>query len=344
MAARFVEVISNSSHTVRADGGLIDATSFLTYLETTGGTAEIMPLNEGHVQGQTKELIYRAKGGAGDAVVTSLQMHDGTTITFTAVGDRVELLWDGLRWRVVLATDALGGGGPAVTGPPTPGGPLLCAFSSTDNAVVRFDGVTGCVIQDSTVLIDDAGNVTGVAALTAEEIRLEEPGGGFHTGFVAPALGANLIYTLPAADGAPGARLSTNGALGLSWAAPATPALAPVSVPSDAYTILIADLVAGLLRRNMGSADTWTLPTAALAVAGVPGAIVNTSLDFTIVNEDQGGAFDITLAPGADGTFVGNTVIPSASVTATTETSSATFRLIFTNVTATFETYDVFRK
>ncbi len=223
MAALFVEVIPNSSPTVRIDAGLIDATSYLTYLETTGGDAAIMELNEGRTQGQTKELIYRAKGGAGGAVVTSLQMHDGTTITFAAVGDRVELLWDGLRWRVALATDALGGGGPAITGPPTPGGPVQCAFASTDNAIVRFDGVTGCVIQDSTVLIDDAGNVTvnPVGGGTGE-LRFVDLGGN-HVGFQAPAAMAagSVVWALPTGDGGVNEFLQTDGAGNLSWTTPA---------------------------------------------------------------------------------------------------------------------------
>lgn len=39
--------------------------------------------------------------------------------------------------------------------------------SSTDNAVVRWDGVTGRLVQDSGVLIDDAGKLTFTTATTA---------------------------------------------------------------------------------------------------------------------------------------------------------------------------------
>jgi len=38
--------------------------------------------------------------------------------------------------------------------------------SATDNAVARFDGVTGKIIQNSGVIIDDSDNITGVASLT----------------------------------------------------------------------------------------------------------------------------------------------------------------------------------
>jgi hypothetical protein len=39
--------------------------------------------------------------------------------------------------------------------------------SSTDNAVVRFDGTTGKLIQNSSVIISDTNDVTGIASLTA---------------------------------------------------------------------------------------------------------------------------------------------------------------------------------
>jgi len=43
------------------------------------------------------------------------------------------------------------------------------AASSTDHAVVRWDGITGTTLQDSTVIVTDAGNVTGVLNLTASQ-------------------------------------------------------------------------------------------------------------------------------------------------------------------------------
>lgn len=41
--------------------------------------------------------------------------------------------------------------------------------SATDNAVTRFDGTTGQLVQNSTVLIDDAGAVTGVTTLNTRD-------------------------------------------------------------------------------------------------------------------------------------------------------------------------------
>lgn len=46
------------------------------------------------------------------------------------------------------------------------GGDIAGPGSSTDNAVPRFDGTTGKILQDSLLIVDDTGNVTGIVALT----------------------------------------------------------------------------------------------------------------------------------------------------------------------------------
>ena len=54
---------------------------------------------------------------------------------------------------------ATGGGGGT--------GDVVGPASATDNAITRFDLTTGKLIQNSTVILDDAGTITGVAALAA---------------------------------------------------------------------------------------------------------------------------------------------------------------------------------
>jgi hypothetical protein len=44
--------------------------------------------------------------------------------------------------------------------------------SATDNAVARYDTTTGKLIQNSLVIIDDTGSVTGVNALTAQSLTV----------------------------------------------------------------------------------------------------------------------------------------------------------------------------
>jgi hypothetical protein len=81
---------------------------------------------------------------------------NGGIITFTnSAPDQVVTLTEGANTTITgaypnftIASAGGGGGGGDVTGP----------ASSTDNAITRFDGTTGKLIQNSTVTIDDSGN------------------------------------------------------------------------------------------------------------------------------------------------------------------------------------------
>lgn len=67
---------------------------------------------------------------------------------------------------------------------------------------------------------DDGSHITVGGAAAASEVRFLEPsaGGSSYTGFKAPALAGNVVYTLPTADGTTGQVLSTDGSAVLSWA------------------------------------------------------------------------------------------------------------------------------
>lgn len=58
---------------------------------------------------------------------------------------------------------------------------------------------------------------TNLIVKGANELRLNNSGNTFYTGFKAPTLAANTIYTLPTADGTSGQAIVTNGAGVLSW-------------------------------------------------------------------------------------------------------------------------------
>jgi hypothetical protein len=49
-------------------------------------------------------------------------------------------------------------------------GDVVGPASATDNAIARYDSTTGKLIQNSVVIVDDTGSVTGVNALTAESL------------------------------------------------------------------------------------------------------------------------------------------------------------------------------
>jgi hypothetical protein len=55
---------------------------------------------------------------------------------------------------------------------PSLGGDVVGPSSATDNAVARYDATTGKLIQNSLVIVDDTGSVTGVNALTAESLTV----------------------------------------------------------------------------------------------------------------------------------------------------------------------------
>jgi hypothetical protein len=62
------------------------------------------------------------------------------------------------------------GGTVVLVGSGTAVGDVVGGSSSTDNALARYDGTTGKLIQNSVVIVGDTGSITGVNALTAESL------------------------------------------------------------------------------------------------------------------------------------------------------------------------------
>lgn len=85
--------------------------------------------------------------------------------------------------------DTSGGGGGDVSGP----------GSSTDNAVVRWDGATGTLIQNSTVIISDAGDITANSIDLTTPLAANDGGTGlssYTTGDMLYASGSNTLAKL----------------------------------------------------------------------------------------------------------------------------------------------------
>lgn len=95
-------------------------------------------------------------------------------------------------------------------------------------------------------------------------------------------------------------------------------------------TVTAAQLLTRVLDGTPTAAATYTLPTAALLVAAIPGAAVGDSFTF-IVNNKSAGANTITLASGAGGTDDGTLTVAQNVI--------RTFQIIITNVTAASEAY-----
>jgi len=100
-----------------------------------------------------------------------------------------------------------------------------------DGDVTYSTGATGLLygefdnrlftVNAATVNLGTSGAAVNIGGgATAAELRFMEPsaGGTSYTGFKAPALAGNVLYTLPTTDGTSGQTLTTNGSGALSWA------------------------------------------------------------------------------------------------------------------------------
>lgn len=123
----------------------------------------------------------------------------------------------------------------------------------------------------------------------------------------------------------------------------------PAVPGSGAQTITIANLLTGILHDDPEGAATWTLPTAALAVAGVSsisGSAVEVGqyFDFYVINDATTTVDEpITIAMGTSGTAVGHMLVEANAVAGEESSGSGHFRLRFTNVTASSEAYTCYR-
>jgi hypothetical protein len=104
--------------------------------------------------------------------------------------------------------------------------------SATDNAIARFDGTTGKLIQNSTATLSDIGQAAfvGYARVTANtgagtsgylELQSTDSGSGTKTLRIEPSAAATTstqTYVFPTDYGTGGQFLSTDGSGNLSWA------------------------------------------------------------------------------------------------------------------------------
>lgn len=105
---------------------------------------------------------------------------------------------------------------------PTAAGDVSGPLSSTDNAVVRWNGVLGDSIQDSNVIIDDSDAITGVTALTIQNagtISLYDAGDAAAISIQAESGGSGYTILLPQVAPVDGDVLSFNSG-NYIWAPP----------------------------------------------------------------------------------------------------------------------------
>jgi len=123
----------------------VAATTTLTAVQASIGSAN---LSTARFLGATSGYVgIQAATNAGSTTYT-LPSADGTSGQVLSTNGTGTLSW----------TTAGGGGGT---------GDVVGPASSTDNAIARFDLTTGKLIQNSSVIVDDSGSITGVASLAA---------------------------------------------------------------------------------------------------------------------------------------------------------------------------------
>lgn len=150
--------------------------------------------------------------------------------------------------------------------------------------------------------------------------------GNTHFGVCVGGTTGDLASGSPSADGDACDVLHDPNALGANT----VPGTFAENTQSTTASLTVSQVLAGFVNSAPAGAVTLTLPTAALLVAGIPGAQVGDKIDLSIENT-SGGANSITLAAGTGGTLRGGTTVA--------QNKSALIRLVLTNVTATTEAY-----
>ena len=108
-------------------------------------------------------------------------------------------------------------------------------------------------------------------------------------------------------------------------------------------TLTIAQVLTGILEADPAADIAYTLPTPALAVAGVAGVAVGDCIDFAIINTGTATADEIiTVTMPSNATAVGSMKVLTSGVAVGDGSGSGLFRIRFTSVTGT-TTYTVYR-
>lgn len=222
------------------------------------------------------------------------------------------------------------------------------------SAKLAADAVTSAKIADDAVLPEhlDATKTYEVATLTtgavskSSGVSINASGGAINIGDEANAYNVNVGTGAAARNVVLG---NTTGATqvalrrgtgGLLQASP-TPA---ASIGTGAQTITIAQLLTEVLEEDPEGAATWTMPTAALAVAGIDGVAAGDHIDFFIVNNATSAADEpITVAVGTGGTLVGRAAVEAASVSGEENSGGSHWRMRFTAVASGSEAYSLYR-
>lgn len=169
--------------------------------------------------------------------------------------------------------------------------------SATDNAVVRYDGTTGKLLQSSPVTISDAGAIAGMTTVDGRDVSVDGAALDAHTAAANPHSGSQPLD----ADLTALAALSTTGLVARTGSGTYTPRT--ITSSSSGLTVANGDGVSGN--------PALTLVAASSSVAGVvqlgtevPAAIV---LSSTVSDSAAAGwvtAGNLSFTPTAGGIYL----------------------------------------
>ena len=158
------------------DGRLSDARTPTPHAASheSGGADEIVVSGLVGELADPQKVAVRLNTGANVGERPRINFIEGSNVSLTIVDDAFSD-----EVQVTIAASG-GGGGGSVVGPP----------SSTDNAIPRFDGTGGDVIQNSILTIDDGGNLnmnnTGGPTPVTTEIRFWDAAGTSYVALKGP--------------------------------------------------------------------------------------------------------------------------------------------------------------
>ena len=246
------------------------------------------------------EKSYIVKNGTNQQVTVKVTGQTGVAVPVGATMILYDYGTDVVNAITNLPSGATVGGVAIGTGT----GDVVGPASATDNAVVRFDGTTGKLVQNSVVTIaDSTGDISGVGTLTAST-KVVSPffdAVGSAGGQLRSSGGTSQL-----AWGAAGDNLSLNVATNIN------PANANVSIaPTGTGTVTINPATAGTLNNiaiggTTAAAGTFTTAT---ATTGNITTVNSTTVDTTNL--------EVTNIKAKDGTAAGSIADSTGVVTIT---------------------------
>lgn len=224
---------------------------------------------------------------------------------------------------------------------------LAAPYDRSSGQGALVGDIFGVACQDVLSGVDGQFAVCGVFELTKTTSQAWAVGDRLHWDIANKKLSTDaatgplvgVCDTAAASDDAVGlCKLNDISAERLFLARQGSPA--PTSkATAGAVTLTIAELLTGVLVVDCaGAGRTYTLPTAALLIAGVPGAKVGDLLRCKVINGSDA-AETITLAEGSGGGWDANQTAGSRVIP---QNSSKDVLIRVTNVTASSEAYVVY--